>query len=268
MSKRMRIDETFAPCKKAKRGRDGPDSEHIDVHTAASQSPSRATPPLLRKRKATDNLDDPDDPRISQTEEPKSKRSKTDDDASNSTRCSIDTPWEFIHYDEKFAKELKESIRSNVLWQVHVRTNILMDIDADDIPQPTIRNPLLSPDPSDRSDTDDYGATYTTSLRSPTPTFQEELSPTLQEPLPPTKTLPRRKTRTSLQSRRRRNEAPPQVQQSRRQPRKKKNTRHHQDRSPMSEGILIESRCSRRTPECKLWYLDDNGTACRVVSMK
>ncbi|KKP00703.1 hypothetical protein THAR02_07190 [Trichoderma harzianum] len=238
------------------------DFEEFDTLAAPSLPPLSQTMPSRReKRKRTDLS------HIDSDDEPSAKRARTDqssNDATRSSRSSSPEPWPSIGYAPEEEKE------PNPLVEEFYKSCIETEVACECQTQTMYRNPLPSPEPSER-DTSDVEAIEQTSIHT---THQMQCPVSKPQPVsPPNISSPRRKARSSRRRIGRRiNPTSSHQEQSRRQRRKKTKEDQGLQRdgksTPTVEEFLQSKRSSRRDSKCELWYLSDNGTASAVRSIR
>lgn len=255
MSKRKYSSDAALPRKKAKLAQVH-EFEEYDTLVAPSPPLSQTMPSRREKRKRTDLS------HIDSDDEPSAKRAKIDqssNDARNSSRSSSLEPWPSIGYAPEEEKEPSALVEE--FYKSCTETEVACSCET----QTIYRNPLPSPEPSER-DTSDVEAIEQTSIHT---THQMQCPVSKLQPVsPPNTSSPRRKNRSSRRRIERRSPVSSHQEQPRQQRRKKKN----EDRSSQQDGkptptveeFLQSKRSSRRDSKCDLWYLSDNGTASAI----
>ncbi|PKK54419.1 hypothetical protein CI102_655 [Trichoderma harzianum] len=261
MSKRKFSSDAPLPRKKAKLALVH-DFEEYDTLAAPSPPSSQTMPSRREKRKRTDLS------HIDSDHEPSAKRTRIDqssNDAASSSRSSSPEPWPSIGYTPEEEKE------PNPLVEEFYKSCTETEVACSCQTQTIYRNPLPSPEPSER-DTSDIEAIEQTSIHT-THQMQCPVSK-LQPASPPNISSPRKKTRSSRRRIEKRSPASSHQKQSRQQRRKKKNEDQGPQRdgkptpTPTVEEFLQSKRSSRRDSKCEFWYLSDNGTASTVRSIR
>ncbi|KAJ4856722.1 hypothetical protein T069G_10090 [Trichoderma breve] len=259
MSKRKFSSDAPLPRKKAKLAQVHEFEEYN--HLAAPSPPSSQTTPSRReKRKRTNSS------HIDSDDEPSAKRARIDqssNDASGRSRSSSPEPWPSIGYAPEEEKE------PNPLVEEFYKSCTETEVACSCQPQTMYRNPLPSPEPSER-DTSDIEAIEQTSIHT---AHQMQCPVSKPQPVsPPIVSSPRKKNRNSRRRIERRSPASSHQEQSRQQRRKKKNENQGPQRegkpTPTVEEFLQSKRSSRRDSKCELWYLSDNGMASAVRSIR
>ncbi|KAL6799313.1 hypothetical protein GGI42DRAFT_52671 [Trichoderma sp. SZMC 28013] len=260
MSKRKFSSDAPLPRKKAKLAQVH-DFEEYDTLAAPSPPSSQTIPSRREKRKRTDHL------HVDSDDEPSVKRIRIDqgsNDATNSSRSSSPEPWPSIGYEPEEEKE------PNPLVEEFYKSCTETEVACSCQTQPMYRNPLPSPEPSER-DTSDVEAIEQTSIHT---THQLQCPVSKPQPVSqPSIGSPRKKNRTSRRRIETRSSASPHQEESQQQRRKKKNDG---DQGPQRDGkltptveeFLQSKRSSRRDSKSELWYLSDNGTASAVRSIR
>ncbi|KAK4061672.1 uncharacterized protein Triagg1_10214 [Trichoderma aggressivum f. europaeum] len=259
MSKRKSSSDAPLPRKKAKLA---PVHDFEEHETPAAPSPpsSQTIPSRHEKRKRTDHL------LIDSDDEPSAKRARIDrssNDATSCVRSSSPEPWPSIGYAPEEEKE------QNPLVEEFYKSCTETEVACGCQTQTMYRNPLPSPEPSER-DTSDIEAIEQTSTHN---THQMQCPVSQRQPLsPPTISSPRKKNRSSRRRIERRSPASSHQEQPRQQRRKKNDEKQGPQRdgkpTPTVEEFLQSKRSSRRDSKCELWYLGDNGTASAVRSIR
>ncbi|KAK4061990.1 uncharacterized protein Triagg1_10153 [Trichoderma aggressivum f. europaeum] len=241
-------------------------------HSPDSAPPSTASPegqPRQKRKRTLDSQSDsqsnsqsdpqpdsPSDDDIEHLEEPGAKRARISS-SPESPDPSLE-PWPSVGYDPR---EVELSwweqlfIRSHrAAMLLHEQYDSDIDTSADD------QNPLPSPEPSDQDVNES----------------QEWEFPTVHSTNEPQSTA--QTSRLLSRQRRRQRDATPPPQRKRRQPpktdkdgenkRNKRNKTQREAPSPAVEAFLQTKRSSRRDPNCKLWQLGDDGTACTVSRVR
>lgn len=260
MSKRKFSSDAPLSRKKAKLAQTYNFEEH-DTLAAPSPPSSQTIPSRREKRKRTDLS------HINSDDEPSAKRTRIDqspNDATNSSRSSSPEAWPSIGYAPEEEKEPSPLVEE--FYKSCTETEVACSCET----QTMYRNPLPSPEPSER-DTSDVETIEQTSIHT---THQMQCPVSKPQPVsPPSISSPRRNTRSSRRRSERRSPASSHQEQSRQQRRKKMK---NEDQSPQRDGkptptveeFLLSKRSSRRDSKCELWYLSDNGTASAVRSIK
>ncbi|KAL6691358.1 hypothetical protein J3F84DRAFT_386936 [Trichoderma pleuroticola] len=259
MSKRKFSSDAPLPRKKARLAQVH-DFEECDTLAAPSPPSSQTIPSRREKRKRTGHL------HIDSDDEPSAKRSRTDQSSNDATSCSRSPspePWPSIGYAPEEEKE------PNPLVEEFYRSCIETEVACSCQTQPMCRNPLPSPEPSER-DTSDVEAIEQTSIHT---THQMQCPVSKPQPVfPPDISLPMKKNKSSRRRIGRRSSASSHQEQSRQQRRKKKNENQGPQRDakpiPSVEDFLQSKRSSRRDSNCELWCLSDNGTARAIRSTR
>ncbi|KAL7786505.1 hypothetical protein V8C43DRAFT_289992 [Trichoderma afarasin] len=260
MSKRKFSSDGPLPRKKAKLAQVH-GFEEFNILAAPSPPSSQTMPSRREKRKRTDSS------HIDSDDEPSAKRARIDQSSNEATtscsRGSSPEAWPSIGYAPEEKKE------PNPLVEEFYKSCTETEVACSCQPQTMYRNPLPSPEPSER-DTSDVEAIEQTSIHI---THQMQCPVSKPQPVsPPNIGSPRRKARSSRRRIERRRPASPHQEQSRQQRRKKKNEDQGPQRdgkpTPTVEEFLQSKRSSRRDSKCELWYLSDNGTASAVRSIR
>ncbi|KAF3066628.1 hypothetical protein CFAM422_008731 [Trichoderma lentiforme] len=263
MSKRKFSSDAPLSRKKAKLAQvhDFEDEEY-DTLAAPSPPSSQTMHSRREKRKRTDPS------HIDSDDEPSAKRTRIDQSSNDATSCSRSVssePWPSIGYAPEEEKEANPLVEEFYKSCTETETEAACSCQ----PQTMYRNPLPSPEPSER-DTSDIEAIEQTSIHT---THQMQCLVSKPQPVsPPNIGSPRRKARSSRRRIERRRPASSHQEQSRQQRRKKKNEDQGPQRdgksTPTVEEFLQSKRSSRRDIKCEFWYLSDNGTASTVRSIR
>ncbi|KAL7953211.1 hypothetical protein V8C34DRAFT_297590 [Trichoderma compactum] len=260
MSKRRFSSDAPLPRKNAKLAQVH-DFEEYDTLAAPSPPSSQTIPSRRDKRKRTVHS------HIDSDDEPSAKRTRIGQGSNDATCCarsSSPEPWPSIGYEPEEEKE------PNPLVEEFYRSCIETEAACSCQTPPMYRNPLPSPEPSER-DTSDVEAIEQTSVHT-THQMQSPVSKP-QTVSPPNISSPRKKNRSSRRRIERRSPASSHQEESRQQLRKKKNDENQGPQrdgkpTPTVEEFMQSKRSSRRDSQCELWYLSDNGTASAVRSIR
>lgn len=250
MAKRKSDAEAPLACKKAKLHHTVIHDDQIPdihaLHPPYSPPLSMASPERREKRRRT-----PDSQSDDTLEEPDAKRARRSPSPESPDTSS--EPWPSIECNPREEEP-------NYMEQLYIRSYteaMLLHDEYDSDTSADHQNPLPSPEPSDQDVTDSDEWEF------PTVDF-------IQAPQSTPKT-----SRLLSRQRRRQRDATPPPQRKRRQPpkmdkdgRNKRNKPRHEALSPAVETFLHSKRSSRRDPNCKLWQLGDDGTACTVSRVR
>ncbi|KAL7941249.1 hypothetical protein V8C42DRAFT_335204 [Trichoderma barbatum] len=210
---------------------------------------------------------------IDSHDEPSAKRARTSRSPSEATSCSPSSspePWPSIGYKPEEEKE------PSPLVEEFYKSCVETEVACSCRPHIIYRNPLPSPVPSERDAAENEAIEHAMVHTNPQTRKFASKSQRISYPKPQEASLssPSSSRGNNKRSRRRivrGSPAPSHPEQLRKQRRKKKNDNHNglRDEKPLPkvENFLQSKRSSRQDPECELWYLSDNGTACAVTSI-
>ncbi|KAL7941130.1 hypothetical protein V8C42DRAFT_199438 [Trichoderma barbatum] len=184
------------------------------------------------------------------TDEPETTGTRRSPNPSESPEPSSE-PWASIEYNPR--KEEPCPLRQ-FINEMH-KQDMLLHEEYDSDTAADQRNPLPSPEPSDGDMSQNDGCDSRTvgSIQARKSTLKSSKLHSRQRPRKRDATPPRRKQRQ-----------PP----KKREEKKKRNRSRDEAVSPAVETFLRSKRSSRRDPNCKLWHLGDDGTACTVSRVR
>ncbi|KAL7916760.1 hypothetical protein GGI35DRAFT_49038 [Trichoderma velutinum] len=253
MAKRKSDAEAPLPRKKAKLHHpaihDGQIPDIHALHSPYSPPLSMASPERREKRRRTPDFQSDDT-----LEEPAAKRTRRS--SSPESPESSSEPWPSIECNPR-----KEE--PNWMEQLYVRSYtqaMLLHDEYDSDTSANHQNPLPSPEPSDHdvTESDEWEFPTVDSIRAPQST--SKISRLLSRQ--------RRRQRDATPPPQRKRRQPPKMDKNERHKRDKRNKPRHEALSPAVETFLHSKRSSRRDPNCRLWQLGDDGTACTVSRVR
>ncbi|PNP47786.1 hypothetical protein THARTR1_10471 [Trichoderma harzianum] len=221
------------------------------LHSPYSPPLSMASPERRQKRRRTPDDSQSDSQSDDALEEPDAKRARPSPSPESPDASS--EPWPSIECNPREEEP-------NWMEQLYVRSYtqaMLFHDEYDSDTSANHQNPLPSPEPSD----EDVAESEEWEFPTVDPTKAPQSTP--------------KTSRLLSRQRRRQRDATPPPQRKRRQPpkmdkdgRDKRDKLRHEALSPAVETFLHSKRSSRRDPNCKLWQLGNDGTACTVSRVR